>query len=56
MITRFYLVRFKNVREAADFAVKLLVGKSALFAKFTFPKQRRLVLPRRSQMAVKAVF
>ena len=49
-------IALQDVREDADFAVKLLIGEHAPFAGFAFPDDGGLVAARTGKMAVKAIF
>src|SRR5438132_7700283 len=55
-IAFFYFVSLQDVREGANFAMQLLISKSALVAGFAFPDNCRLVSARPGQMAIQAVF
>src|SRR5438132_13898936 len=55
-IAFFSFVSLHVVREAANFAMQLLISKSALVAGFAFPDDCRLVPARPSQMPIQAVF
>src|SRR5438477_10686522 len=55
-IAFFYFVSLQDVREAANFAMQLLISKSALVAGFAFPDNCRLVTERPGQMPTQAVF
>src|SRR5512143_2665812 len=55
-IAFFYIVPFQHIREAADFAMQLLISERALVAGFAFPNDRGLVPTRPGEMAVQAIF
>jgi hypothetical protein len=55
-IAFFYFVSFQDIREAANFAVQLLIGKGTFVAGFAFPDNCRFVPARPSQMPIQAVF
>src|SRR4029450_5059810 len=54
-IAFFDLVPFQHVREAADFAMQLLIGERALVAGFAFPNYRSLIPPRPPEMSVQTI-
>ena len=55
-IAFFDVVPFEDIREAADFAMQLLICKRALVAGFTFPNYRGLVPTRSGEMPVQTIF
>jgi hypothetical protein len=54
-ILRLHALGLEHIGEAANFAVKLLIGEGALVARFAFKNNRGLVLARAGQMAVETV-
>jgi hypothetical protein len=50
------VVSLQHIREAADFAMQLLIGEGAFIAGFAFPDNRRLVPARPCEMTVEAIF
>ena len=50
------VVAFQHIREAADFAMQLLIGERALVAGFAFPNYCRLVPTRSGEMPVQTIF
>ena len=52
----FDLVPFQHIREAADFAMQLLIGERAFVTGLAFPNDRRLVPTRAAQMPVQTIF
>ena len=48
----FYFVSLQDIREAANFAMQLLISKGTLVAGFAFPDNCRLVPARPSQMPI----
>src|ERR1700730_2975823 len=52
----FYVVSLQDIREAADFAMQLLISKGTFVAGFPFPDNCRFVPARSSQMPIQAVF
>ena len=55
-IAFFDVVPFQHIREAADFAMQLLIGERALVARFAFPNYCGLVPTRPSEVAVQTIF
>src|SRR5207247_6558346 len=55
-IAFFDVVPFQYIREAADFAMQLLIGERALVAGFAFPNDCGLVPTRPSEMPVQTIF
>src|SRR5438034_11742607 len=55
-IAFFYFVSLQDIREAANFAMQLLISKSALVAGFAFPDTCGFVPALPSQMPIQAVF
>ena len=49
-------IALEDIRENADFAVKLLIGEHATVARFAFPDDGRLIAARAGKMTVQAVF
>src|SRR5262249_41513612 len=54
-ITFFDLVPFQHIREAANFAMQMLIGERAFIARFAFPDNCRLVPARSGQMPIQTV-
>ena len=52
----FDFVPFQHIREAADFAMQLLISECALVARFAFPNYCGLVPTRPGEMPVQAIF
>src|SRR5437667_279252 len=55
-ISLFYVVPLQYIREAANFAMQLLVGEGALVAGFSLPDNCRLVSARPTQMPIETIF
>ena len=55
-ISLFDVVPFQHIREAANFALQLLVGERAFIARFALPDNCRLVPARSSQMPIETIF
>src|SRR6266487_518872 len=55
-IAFFYVVSLQDIREAANFAMQLLISKRTFVAGFAFPDNCRLVPARPSKMPIQAVF
>src|SRR5689334_281245 len=55
-ITFSNLVSLKNIGEAANFAMQLLVSKSAFLARLAFPNNSRFVSSWTGKMTIQAVF
>jgi len=55
-IAFFDVVSLQDIREAANFAMQLLVGEGAFVARFAFPHDCRLVAARPGQMSIQTIF
>ena len=55
-IAFFDVVPFQHIREAADFAMQLLIGERALVPGFAFPNDRSFVSTRPGEMPVQTIF
>ena len=49
-------ISFQDIREAANLAMQLLIGKCTFVARLTFPDDCRLVPAGASQMPIQAIF